>query len=53
MCISTYGSPADQIVYIRQIQKKKWEYNGTLNQLFVDFKYAYDQVKTSSAQNSH
>jgi hypothetical protein len=27
----------DQIFYIRQILEKKWEYNGTMNQL-IDFK---------------
>jgi hypothetical protein len=32
----------DQIFYIRQILEKKWEYNGTVHQLFIDFKKAYD-----------
>jgi hypothetical protein len=27
---------------IRQILEKKWEYNETVHQLFVDFKKAYD-----------
>jgi hypothetical protein len=27
----------DQIFYIRQILQKKWEYNGTVHQLFMDF----------------
>jgi hypothetical protein len=34
----------DQIFYIRQILEKKWEYNGTVHQLFIDFKKAYDSV---------
>jgi hypothetical protein len=35
----------DQIFYIRQILVKKWEYNGTVHQLFIDFKKAYDSVR--------
>jgi len=34
----------DQIFYIRQILEKKWEYNGTVHQLFIDFKKAYDSA---------
>jgi hypothetical protein len=34
----------DQIFYIRQILEKKWEYNGTVHQLFIDFKKAYDSI---------
>jgi sorting nexin-29 len=30
---------------IRQILEKKWEYNGTVHQLFIDFKKAYDSVR--------
>jgi hypothetical protein len=31
---------------IRQIlEKKKWEYNETVHQLFLDFKKAYDSVR--------
>jgi hypothetical protein len=30
--------------YICQILEKKWEYNGTVHQLFIDFKTAYDSV---------
>ncbi|KAJ4448564.1 hypothetical protein ANN_10582 [Periplaneta americana] len=30
---------------IRQIMEKKWEYKGTVHQLFIDFKKAYDSVK--------
>jgi hypothetical protein len=33
-----------QIFYIRQILEKKWEYNGTVHQLFIDFKKAYDSA---------
>jgi retron-type reverse transcriptase len=38
-------STTDQISYIRQITEKKWEYNGTVHQLFIDFKKAYDSVR--------
>jgi hypothetical protein len=30
---------------IRQILEKKWEYNETVHQLFIDFKKAYDSEK--------
>jgi hypothetical protein len=39
-------SNMDQIFYIRQILEKKWGYDGTVHQLFIDFKKAYDSVKT-------
>jgi sorting nexin-29 len=38
-------STTDPIFYIRQILEKKWEYNGMVHQLFIDFKKAYDSVK--------
>jgi hypothetical protein len=38
-------SITDQIFYIWQTLEKKWEYNGTVHQLFIDFKKAYDSVK--------
>jgi hypothetical protein len=38
-------STMDQIFYIRQILEKKWEYNGMVRQLFIDFKKAYDSIK--------
>jgi hypothetical protein len=44
-------STMDQIFYIRQILQKKWEYNGTVHQLFVDFKKAYDSVKREVLYN--
>jgi hypothetical protein len=27
------------------ISRVKWEYNGTVHQLFIDFKKAYDSIK--------
>jgi hypothetical protein len=38
-------STTDQIFCIRQILEKKWEYNGTVHHLFIDFKKAYDSVR--------
>jgi hypothetical protein len=38
-------STMDHIFYIWQILEKKWEYNGMVHQLFIDFKKAYDSVK--------
>jgi hypothetical protein len=35
-------STTDQIFCIRKILEKKWEYNGTVHQLFIDFSKAYD-----------
>jgi sorting nexin-29 len=43
-------STADQI-YIHQILEKKWEYNGTVHQLFIDFKKAYDSVRSEVLLN--
>jgi sorting nexin-29 len=44
-------STTDQIFYIRHILEKKWEYNGTVHQLFIDFKKAYDSVSRKALQN--
>jgi hypothetical protein len=41
----------DQIFQIRQILEKKWEYNGTVHQLFIDFKKAHDSVKREVLDN--
>jgi hypothetical protein len=41
----------DQIFYIRQILEKKWEYNGMVHQLFIDFKKACDSVKIEVLHN--
>jgi hypothetical protein len=40
-----------QIFYIQQILEKKWEYNGTAHQLFIDFKEAYNSVKREVLYN--
>jgi len=34
-------STLDQIFALRQFLEKKWEYSGTVHQLFIDFKKAY------------
>jgi hypothetical protein len=44
-------STTDQIFYIRQILEKRWEYNGTVHQLFIDFKKAYDSVRREALYN--
>jgi sorting nexin-29 len=44
-------SATDQIFYIRQILEKKWEYNGVVYQLFIDFKKAYDSVRREALYN--
>jgi hypothetical protein len=41
----------DEIFYIRPILDKKWEYNGMVHQLFIDFKKAYDSVKREVLYN--
>jgi hypothetical protein len=45
------GSIIDQIFYIRQILQKKWEYNETVHQFFIDFKKAYDSIKREDLYN--
>ena len=44
-------STIDQIFCIRQILEKKWKHNGTVHQLFIDFKKAYDSVKREVLYN--
>jgi sorting nexin-29 len=44
-------STTDQIFYIRQILEKKWEYNGTVHQLCIDFRKAYDSVRREALYN--
>jgi hypothetical protein len=38
-------------IYIRQILEKNWKYNGTVHQLFIDFKEAYDSVRRDVLYN--
>jgi hypothetical protein len=40
-----------EIFYIQQILEKRWEYNGMVHQLFIDFKKAYDSVKREVLYN--
>jgi hypothetical protein len=44
-------STTDQIFYIRQILEKKWEYNGSVQYLFIEFKKAYDSVRKEVLYN--
>jgi hypothetical protein len=44
-------STTHQIFYIRQILEKKWEYNGTVHQLYIDFNKAYDSVRREVLYN--
>jgi hypothetical protein len=44
-------STTDNIFFIRQILGKKWEYNGAVHQLFIDFKKAYDSVRREVLYN--
>jgi hypothetical protein len=44
-------STTDQILCIRQILEKKWEYNETVHQLFIDFTKAYDSVRREVLYN--
>jgi hypothetical protein len=40
-----FRSTTDRMFNIQQVLRKKWEYNGTEHQLFIDFKKAYDSVR--------
>jgi hypothetical protein len=41
----------DQLFYIGQILEKKWKHNGTVHQLFIDFKKAYNSVRREILYN--
>jgi hypothetical protein len=38
-------------LFIRQILEKKWEYNETVHQLFLDLKKAYDSLRREILYN--
>jgi hypothetical protein len=44
-------STTDQNFWIPQILEKKWEYDETVHQLFIDFKKAYDSVRREVLYN--
>jgi hypothetical protein len=44
-------STTDQIFCICQILEKKWEYNETVHQLFIDLKKTYDSVRREVLYN--
>jgi hypothetical protein len=44
-------SATDRVFSIWQILDKKWENNGTVHQLFLDFKKAYYSVKREVLYN--
>jgi hypothetical protein len=46
-----YRSTTDHIYFIPQILEKKWEHNEAVNQLFIDFKKAYDSVRSEALYN--
>jgi hypothetical protein len=50
-CGFPHNATTDQMVCIRHILEKKWEYNETVHQLFVDFKKAYDSVRREILYN--
>jgi hypothetical protein len=41
----------DQSFFIHQILEKKWEYNETVHQLFINFKKSYDSVRMEVLYN--
>jgi hypothetical protein len=44
-------STTDHIFSSRRILEKKWEYNEAMHQLCIDFKKAYDSLKTEALYN--
>jgi hypothetical protein len=44
-------STTDQIFYIRQILEKKWKFNETVHQVFIDFKKACDSARREVLYN--
>jgi len=39
------------VIFVTVINKLKWEYNEAVNQLFIDFKKAYDSVRREVLYN--
>jgi hypothetical protein len=46
-----HRSSTNQIFYIWQILEKKWDYDGMVHYLFIDFKKACDSVKREVLYN--
>jgi hypothetical protein len=44
-------SMTDHIFYIWQILEKKWEYNSTIHQLYIDFKKDYNSLRREVLYN--
>jgi hypothetical protein len=45
-CVFQCNRPStEQVFSIHQIPDKKWEYNEKIQQIFIDFKKAYDSVR--------
>jgi hypothetical protein len=53
--ISVSSDITDQLLFrfsaFRRYWRKKWEYNETVHQLFIDFKKAYDSVRREVLYN--
>ncbi|KAJ4439109.1 hypothetical protein ANN_15066 [Periplaneta americana] len=45
------GLASDRMFEFQPILEKKWEYKGTVHQIFIDFKKAYDSVKREVLYN--
>jgi hypothetical protein len=41
----------EHVFHICQILEKKWEFNGAVHQLFIDFKRAFDSVRNKVLYN--
>ena len=37
--------------FVKYLREKKWEYNETVHQLFINFKKAYDSVSSDILYN--
>jgi hypothetical protein len=49
--ISADFDATGQLLIIRQILEKKWEYNEAVHQLFIGFKKAYNSVRRDVLNN--